>query len=175
MLRVTKRPAAVALPCLLALLLGACGGGDDDSSQAAAAITGNVSIKTLSNRPDMISDGDAYVEIVLPSGATFSDLKVDVDGTDVTPAFATRANGRVLGVVTGLKNGTSTLTATLKSVNKGAKLAITNTDRGGPIFSGPQVQPWVCATKSGSPATVVVPGTGLSATVTTRVSGLDAD
>ena len=176
-MQILRALSASAAPCLVALTLVACGGGDDAPPAAAAppAIAGDVTVKTLSNRPDMISDGDAYVEVVLPSGATFSDLKVDVDGTDVTSAFGARANGRVLGVVTGLKTGTSTLTATLKSVNKGAKIAITNTDRGGPIFSGPQIQPWICATKAGSPATLVVPGTGLSATVTTRTSGLAAD
>jgi hypothetical protein len=177
-----RRFAAATLPTLLALALTACGGGNDAPATpdgpvtpTGPVITGNVTIKTLSNRPDMISDGDAYTEVVLPAGATFADLKVDVDGTDVTSAFAARANGRVLGVVTGLKNGTSTLTATLKSIGKGAKLAITNTDRGGPIFSGPQIQPWICATKAGSLTTVVVGGTGLSATVTTRNSGLAAD
>jgi len=174
--RVHRSSAAVALPCLFAFLLSACGGGDDSSSTPAApVITGDVSIKTLSNRPDMLSDGDAYVEVVLPGGATVSDLKVDVDGKDVTSSFAQRPNGRVLGVLTGLKNGTSTVSATLQSVNKGARLALTNTDRGGPIFSGPQVQPWICATKAGSPVLVEVPGTALSATVTSRTSGLDAD
>jgi hypothetical protein len=176
MLRITRSPAAAALPCVLALLLSACGGGDD-SGQATtpSTISGDVSIKALSNRPDMISDGDAYVEVVLPSGAMASDLKVDVDGNDVTSSFAQRPNGRVLGVITGLKTGTSTVSATLTSINKGARLAITNYDRGGPILSGPQIQPWICATKAGSVATVVVGGTGLSATVTTRTSGLDAD
>ncbi len=168
--------SASVCPCLVALALSACGGGDGGTTTTPApAIVGDVVVKTLSNRADMVSDGDAYVEVVLPSGATFADLKVDVDGSDVTSAFATRANGRVLGIVTGLKIGSSTLTATLKSVNKGARLAITNTDRGGPIFSGPHIQPWICATKAGSPTTVVVAGTGLSATVTTRTSGLDAD
>lgn len=173
-MQILRALSASAASCVVAMAVVACGG-SDDSSPPTPTITGDVTIKTLSNRPDMISDGDAYVEVVLPSGATFADLTVDVDRTDVTSSFAARADGRVLGVVSGLKNGTSTLTATLKSINKGAKLAITNTDRGGPIFSGPQIQPWICATKAGSLATVVVPGTGLSATVTTRTSGLSAD
>ena len=172
-MQVLRSLSVSAALCSVALAITACGGGD--SSPSAPTITGDVTVKALSNRPDMISDGDVYVEVVLPSGATFDDLKVDVDGTDVSSGFAVRANGRVLGVVSGLKNGTSTLTATLKSINKGAKLAITNTDRGGPIFSGPQIQPWVCATRAGSPATVVVPNVSLSATVTTRTSGLDSD
>jgi Tannase-like family of unknown function (DUF6351) len=175
--RVKRYLAAAGLPCLFGLTLGACGGGSDSPSSTPPpppTIAGDITIKTLSNRADMISDGDAYVEVVLPSGATASDLKMDVDGTDVTPTFALRANGRVLGVLTGLPVGTSTFTATLQSVNKGAHLQITNTDRGGPIFSGPQIQPWICATPAGSPVTVEVPGTSLSATVTTRTSGLAA-
>src|SRR5439155_7034855 len=147
-----------------------CGG---DSSTDSVA--GDVSVKVLSTRPDMVTDGDAYVEVALPTGANVAELKVDVDGADVTAQFARRDNGRILGVVSGLKVGASTITATLKSVNKGAHLVVTNYDRGGPIFSGPQVQPWICATKSGSPATVVAPNTLLSATATSKVSGLDAD
>ena len=178
-LRVLSAGVCPCLVALAALALSACGGGDDapppTTTNPPPVITGDVTVKTLSNRADMISDGDAYVEVGLPDGAKFEDLKVDVDGTDVTSAFAVRPDGRVLGVVTGLATGNSTLAATLKSVNKGAKLVITNTDRGGPIFSGPQVQPWICATKAGSLATLVVNGTGLSATVTTRTSGLDAD
>jgi uncharacterized tannase-like protein DUF6351 len=175
MLRVKRSSAAAALPCVLALLLSACGGGDSGPAATTPVISGDVSIKTLSNRPDMISDGDAYVEVVLPSGATVSDLKVDVDGNDVTSSFAQRPNGRVLGVITGLKSGASTISATLKSVSKGARLTVTNYDRGGPIFSGPQIEPWICATKAGSPVLVQVPGTALSATVTSRTSGLNAD
>lgn len=174
--RVIRGLAARTLLCMLVVAPGGCGSGDNGSSVSSTpVIVGDVVIKTLSNRADMISDGDAYVEIVLPSGATAADLKVSVDAADVTSSFAQRANDRVLGVVTGLKVGTSTLSATLKSVNKGARLQITNTDRGGPIFSGPHLQPWICATKAGASATVVVPGTALSATVTTKISGLDSD
>ncbi|MBJ2159161.1 DUF6351 family protein [Variovorax sp. IB41] len=137
--------------------------------------TGELKIRTLSNRADMISDGDAYVEITLPEGKSALDLAVDLDGKDISSAFALRANGRVLGTVTGLRVGSNTLTATLKSTKTGAKLAIENFARGGNIFAGTPVQPWICATKAGSVATVTVPGTGLSASVTTQVSGLDAD
>jgi uncharacterized tannase-like protein DUF6351 len=161
--------AVSSIACLLILGVAACGGGSSSSTPSA------MTIKTLSNRADMISDGDAFVEVVLPQGATPDDLAVDVDGRDVTTAFAPRSNGRILGVVSGLKNGTSTLTAKLKSNGKGAKLQITNTDRGGPIFSGPHVEPWICATKAGASVTVVAPGTILSASVTTRTSGLDSD
>lgn len=155
----------------------ACGGGDGESTPppSAPAVTGDIGIKTVSNRADMISDGDALTEITLPTGATFSDLKVTVGGTDVTSAFAVRPDGRILGVLTGLHAGENEVIATLTAARKNARLKITNFDRGGPIFSGPPIEPWVCATKNGTPTTIFVPGTTLSAAVITRISGLDSD
>ena len=145
-------------------------GSQPESPPPPSAATGELKIRTLSNRADMISDGDAYVEIVLPEGKSALDLAVDLDGKDISSAFALRANGRVLGTVTGLRVGSNTLTATLKSTKTGAKLAIENFARGGNIFAGTPVQPWICATKAGSVATVTVPGTGLSAVSYTHLT-----
>lgn len=142
---------------------------------AAPPAPSTMKIRTLSNRADMISDGDAYVEIVMPEGASALDLKVDLDGNDVSSAFALRDNGRVLGTVTGLRVGGNTLTATLKSTKQGAKLAIENFTRGGNIFAGTPIQPWICATKAPKASLVTAPGTALSDSVTSQVSGLDAD
>lgn len=139
------------------------------------SVTGELEIRTLSNRADMLSDGDAYVEIVLPKGADALDLAVDLDGRDLGAAFALRPNGRVLGTVSGLREGRNLLTATLKTAKKGARLALTNFGRVGNIFAGVPIQPWVCATRAPSAALVNPAGTGLSATVITQVSGLDAD
>jgi Tannase-like family of unknown function (DUF6351) len=168
--KIVANLAGGSIACLLILGIAACGGGDSPPSPSA-----NITIKTLSNRADMISDGDAFVEIVLANGTSVADLAVDVDGKDVTAAFALRSNGRVLGVLSGLKNGTSTLTAQLKSTAKGAKLQITNSDRGDTIFSGPHLDPWICATVVAKVVPVVAPGSGQAATVTTRTSGLDSD
>lgn len=123
----------------------------------------------------MMSGGDALVEVVLPAGATAADVKVELNNTDVTPSFALRSNGRYMGVISNIPMGDSTVTASLKTAGKGARLAITNYDRGGPIFSGPQIQPWICATKAGSATIVSSPGATLSDSVTTRISGLDSD
>ncbi|MES2883836.1 MAG: DUF6351 family protein [Pseudomonadota bacterium] len=101
-----------------------------------------VVIQVLSNRADLISGGDALVEIVLPAGKDASALKVERNGSDVTRAFARRADGRVKGVVTGLLEGRNTLTAKLPE--GGAEITITNHPLSGPIFSGPQIQPWYC-------------------------------
>ncbi|EPX62736.1 hypothetical protein D187_008924 [Cystobacter fuscus DSM 2262] len=101
-------------------------------------------IRTLSNRADLVSGGDVLVEVVLKPGTDSKDVRVLLNGaTDVTSAFSTRADGRFLGVVSGLRNGSNSLSA---SIGGGARmsLSMTNHPLGGPVFSGPQLQPWVC-------------------------------
>ncbi len=129
------RAAAVNVVCVAALL-AACGRSETPSAGKADAME----IKVLSNRADLVSGGDALVEIVMAGDA--SGLKVDVNGRDVSASFARRENGRVMGLVTGLAEGASTLTA--KSSRGGAQIAMTNYPNGGPVFSGPQIQPWPC-------------------------------
>jgi hypothetical protein len=106
-------------------------------------------IFVLSNRADLISGGDALVEIKLPAKARAKpeNVRVDVDGRDVTAAFAVRADGRFYGLITGLADGANHVTAHVPN-GPGARLTITNHPIGGPIFSGPQVQPWTCNTTS---------------------------
>ena len=79
----------------------------------------------------------------MPPGATPSSTRLDVNGRDVTGEFAMRANGKFEGLVTGLANGPNVLTAQLPD-GYGARLTIVNHPIGGPIFSGPQIQPWLC-------------------------------
>jgi Tannase-like family of unknown function (DUF6351) len=122
--------------------------------------SGGVEIKVLSNRADLVSGGDALVEVVLPKAAAVDALHVDVDGRDVSSAFKQRSDGRVVGLVTELKDGANVVTA--KVGRSGARLTITNYPVGGPIFSGPQVQPWVCATPTAQEATSTVPATNAS-------------
>lgn len=100
-------------------------------------------IDVLSNRADLISGGDALVEVVLPPEADPGDVRVTVGGRDVTGAFEVKSQGRFIGLVTGLHEGTNILRATLPS-GYGARIEITNHPIGGPVFSGPQVQPWNC-------------------------------
>lgn len=167
---------------LFATILAACGGDSNGSGSAGPIggdspppLVGDLQVKTLSNRADLISDGDAYLEVLLPANALSSDLKVDLNGTDVSASFAPRANGRILGVVSGLSEGANTVTAKLAKGGKSAKLQLTNHGRGGPLFAGAQLQPWVCATPVPKPVTVAVSGTGLSATVATHTSGLPGE
>src|SRR5256885_4328259 len=76
-----------ARAAVLATLLTACGSSGDAGPQP-------IEILSLSNRADMISDGNAYLEILLPKGIPAGALKVELNGADVTAQFAQRANGR---------------------------------------------------------------------------------
>src|SRR5258705_9101455 len=94
--------------------IAACHRGGSDNS-------GTLQIKTLSNRADLISGGNAYVEIVMPEGKTIAGLGVSVGGRDVTSAFAMRTNGRIVGVITGLANGDNVVVASYQG-NAAARL-----------------------------------------------------
>src|SRR5215217_7482218 len=109
---------------------------------APAGAAGELQIKVLSNRADVISAGDALVAVNLPAGVSAGAVTVKRDGTDVSDQFAMRPNGRFEGLLTGLRIGRNVVTAT--AGKKTGTLTITNHPNGGPVFSGPQVQPWVC-------------------------------
>src|SRR5438094_68078 len=108
-------------------------------SEAKLPVRSGPTIKVLSNQPDLISGGDALVEIL---NAGTGSLRATLNGADISSAFALRPNGRVMGLVTGLIDGGNTLT--VKSKTGSATITITNYPNGGPIFSGPQIQPWPC-------------------------------
>jgi hypothetical protein len=105
-----------------------------------------VQVRVLSSRPDMVSGGDALVRVDLPAGMNARDVKVTVNGADQTSKLKADANGRsVTGLVSGLVNGSNSLVAT-GSGKATAKLTLVNHPITGPVFSGPQEQPFVCMT-----------------------------
>jgi hypothetical protein len=140
-------------------LLAGCGGNDHSPP---------LEVKVLSSRPDMVSGGTAFVEVASPAGITATDITMQLNGIDVSSAFAKRADGRVTGLVTGLTVGDNKLVA--KAANTGsAALTITNFPIGGPIISGPQIQPWICAAPTASAETATSPAinaSGLSTVAT---------
>ncbi len=172
-----------------ALAIHACGGSSNSPEQSSSAPSrsplvqheadrgdsddadegGGLRVKTLSNRADLISGGDAYVEIVLPKRQSATALSVQLNGRDVRSAFAVRANGRVLGVVTGLVDGQNVLIASLGNASLAARLIVTNHPIGGPVIAGPQTQPFVCATPTPQSATLTSPATNASGLHTNAV------
>lgn len=148
----------------LSILLSACMAGPDEG---ASPVMPAMKIKVLSNRADLISGGDAYVEVVLPANVQPDALTVEVNGRDASTAFERRADQRVTGVITGMRDGDNSVTA--RAGDSSATLTITNFPIGGPIFSGPQVQPWVCATPTAQPATTTTPATNGSGLPTAAI------
>lgn len=136
---------AIALVACLGLL-AACG---KTSSSAAGSSgdngggnDGDIAIRVLSNRADLISGGDALLDVVLPSGTDASAVTMTLNGEDVSGAFIASADGTLRGLVTGLVVGDNTF----KAQYAGGKAQTTLVDHpnGGPILAGPQLQPWTC-------------------------------
>jgi uncharacterized tannase-like protein DUF6351 len=110
---------------------------------SSALAASSPTIRTLSNRADILSGGDALVQVLPPTGGDASKLAVAVDGRDVTSAFGVRADGRYLGLLKGLSNGSHTITAFAPG-GRSARLALRNHPIGGPVIAGPQIKPWTC-------------------------------
>jgi hypothetical protein len=110
----------------------------------------NFEIRTLSNRADLISDGDALVEVRVPKNVPMHQVTMTLNGANVDAAFVADADARTLrGVVSGLAVGENILVADANGLGKGrpwASLTLTNHPRGGPVLLGSQTTPWVCAT-----------------------------
>ena len=145
------------------VLVAGCGGSGGGGSFQAP-----LEVKVLSARADMVSGGDAFVEIVTPPGITASNLTVELNGANITNQFDVRADGRRTGVVTGLIVGDNTIVAKASNAAQ-ASLAVKNFPIGGPIISGPQIQPWVCAAPTASAETATsaaINASGLSTAAT---------
>jgi hypothetical protein len=121
---------------MVAAVLLALAGFAPGASAAKAPV-----IEVLSSRADLVTGGNALVAIDLPPKAR--GLRVLAGRRNVTKRFHPVSGRRVQGLVRGLKLGTTTLTVRLRQ-RRGASLTVTNHPVGGPLFSGPQIQPWKC-------------------------------
>jgi len=167
----TRSNAAVRSGLVVIVTLAAaagCGGGAPDlavSAQAEKEGKGesehernerpNFEIRTLSNRADLISDGDALVEVQVPRNVQTRKVTLTLNGANVDASFADAGNGTLRGVVTGLRVGKNLFVADANGRGEGrpfATLTITNHPRGGPVLLGSQTQPWVCATQKSAHA-----------------------
>ncbi|HEX9765763.1 MAG TPA: DUF6351 family protein, partial [Nitriliruptorales bacterium] len=101
-----------------------------------------IEIVARSNRADLVSGGDVLLEVQLAEGTQRASVSIDVNGRDVTAEFAVRDDGRFMGIVEHLELGENVVSAGVGSTR--AELVVNNHPIGGPIFSGPQIQPWYC-------------------------------
>ena len=154
------------------IALGICIGGSSSEGATAAVSVDTplpppairprpIEIQTLSNRADLVSGGDVFVELVLPDHGPVQRLQVHVGNRDVSSAFTRRPDGRITGVITSLALGPNVVIADAAGANA-ASLTITNHPIGGPVFSGPQILPFVCATPVAMPAIGDTPATNAS-------------
>ena len=106
----------------------------------------DIVVQVLSGRPDMVSGGDALLQIDVPAAVSLSDIRVAVNGADATAAFRADGGGRrLVGLVDGLARGANDVAVSVAG-EAGAALALVNHPVEGPIFSGPHEQPFVCET-----------------------------
>ena len=133
----------------------------------------NFEIVTLSNRADLISDGNALVEVRVPQTVPLHHVAISLNGNDITGTFKTDAAARTMrAVLTGLVVGDNALLADSNGNGEGrprASLTITNHPRGGPVLLGSQAQPWICATPTPVPESGNTPASAASGLTTLAV------
>ena len=120
------------------------------TAQAKGDSDRDFEISTLSSRADTVTGGDAVVEIKLPHYARPDAVIVRLNGANVTSSFTADADGRRLtGLISGLKLGKNTVTASSRQHHRGEvfeRLTIVNHPGHGPVFSGAHQTPWICET-----------------------------
>ena len=131
----TRTPFLLVVLGGLVVSLGGC---------SSAETAGVPEITVLSTRSDMVTGGDALVRIDLPNGVSVNRVTVEVEGQDVTTRFR-EVEGGLEGLVAGLKTGANRLVVSAGS-GASADLHLRNHPVAGPVFSGPQEQPFVCET-----------------------------
>ena len=139
----SKRPTRPSVSRWIAALVGACGAlaGLVASAQSPAP---GLALTAVSARPDMVSGGNVLVRVQPGAGTRSQDVRIALNGRDVTSTFSAEPNGALTGLVRGLTAGANRLTATTGRAN--ATLDLTNYPITGPIFSGPHATPFVCET-----------------------------
>src|SRR5262249_32335947 len=107
-----------------------------------------LSVRVVSTRPDMITGGDALVEIAGPPSILASkSLSVLVNGRDLRQNFRARPAGNtLLGRIEGLNAGKNVLEVRVGEKRQ-ALIELTNYPVVGPIFSGPHQTPFICQTE----------------------------
>ncbi len=140
----------------LVTLLTACGGGSSSSPAPAVPSperpgpdvpvppsAGDGEIRVLSNRADLISGGNALVEISAADDGLLQDATVRLGDQVVTDQLTLTEQGTLKGVLQGMALGVNTVTVVLADASV-LERQIINHPNGGPVFSGPQLQPWQC-------------------------------
>jgi hypothetical protein len=111
-----------------------------------AAAAQAIQLRVVSNpRPEFVSGGDVLVSLTLPAGVQARNVRLTLNGADVTAGLRADGAGRTMtALVRGLVDGSNTLAAS--AGNADAKLTVVNHPNAGPVISGPHEQPFICET-----------------------------
>ncbi len=116
------------------------------------ANTHDFDLRVLSSPATMVTGGDALVRLTIPRNVPLHKATLSLNGEDVTSTLTLDPEARTLtGMVNGMHLGANTLFADSNGRGKGrptAELQLVNYPVTGPIFSGPQQQPFVCKTQT---------------------------
>jgi hypothetical protein len=111
-------------------------------------------ITTVSTRNDLISGGDVLLRIAVARRIALAEVRVAVNGRDVSAAFReeTPGSNTLLGQLTGLREGDNVLEVQQRGrflglFNARTLLQLTNFPITGPILSGAQITPYECRTQ----------------------------
>ncbi len=144
------RAISMAGAAMLAMALAApmaAAQADNPAQGAASAKPGKIEVKVLSSRYNLVSGGDALVEVKASDGARASDLRITLNGRPlVTPLKFDQATNSLKGLVAGLDNGGNWLQVT-GPTGYTVSQPLVNYPITGPILSGPHMKPYECRTK----------------------------
>ncbi|MCB1248015.1 MAG: hypothetical protein KDB36_01320 [Acidimicrobiales bacterium] len=152
------RRAALLAVAALGLAAGACTPSADAGSEGQAAATGgaaasgptsqppeHLEAEVLSSRAEDVTGGDTVVQVRLPAGLAADAVTVTADATGEAFPVEVDRTGRHVARVSGLPDGSSTITAVAGDGDR-ATVEVTNHPTTGPLFSGPHLPMPVCST-----------------------------
>jgi hypothetical protein len=117
------------------LAITACGQSVAPNTLSRAA---GEELVVLSNRADLVSGNDVLVALAEPAAAG-STISFSANGQPVPSIGGLDSSGRYVALVSELPLGAVTL-----SSSTGGSTQLIMHPNGGPVFSGPQLQPWGC-------------------------------
>ncbi len=133
--------------CAVVGSIAAAFGAGAATASAAQGNSDGFVVRVLSNRADLISDGNALVGVALPRHKDLPDIEATLSNgsgeQSVNGIFHKRSSGRNQGLLENLELGKNVLRVELPN-GRSRSIVITNHPNGGPVFSGPQVGPWKC-------------------------------
>jgi hypothetical protein len=126
------------------LILAVCPCGESEGKDRNSGLD----VRSISTRPDMVSGGEALVQITVPTNLSPNGITVALNGGDVTGEFHPGQDpGSLLGLVNDLHVGKNILGVTAPG-GRFASLELINHPITGPIFSGPHQEPFICETQT---------------------------